>query len=82
MNHFFDKRNLITSSYEISSCFSTSSSNFNRLSSKYVSFDTRICGKDFDGVAMVDNSYRNNKDCVTYGYNVDVIDIFIKKGVM
>ena len=81
-NQTFDNKNFTTSSYDISSCFSASNLNFNFLSSKYVDLETRICGKDVDGVTMVYNSKENNKGYVTFVYHVDDIDIFIRKDVI
>ena len=81
-NQIFDNKNFTTSSYDISSCFSASNLNFNFLSSKYVDLETRICGKDVDGVTMVYNFKGNNKRYVTRVYNVDEIDTFIKRDVI
>lgn len=81
-NQTFDNKNFTTSSYDISSCFSASSLNFNFLSSKYVALETRICGKDVDGVTIVYNFKGNNKRYVTCVCNVDEIDTFIKREVI
>ena len=72
----------MTSSYDMSSSFSASSLNFSFLRARYVSLETRICGKDVDGVTIVYNLKGNNKRYVTCVYNVDEIDTFIKREVI
>ena len=79
MNYPFESRNLMTSSYDMSSSFSASSLNFSFLRAMYVSLETRICGKDEDCVFMVNNNCVDNKDYVNH---VISIDTFINKEVI